>query len=237
MFLTLEKGVTEMNCSDAIGVMHEYLDGDTDAESASDFKSHLVTCSSCQLFFRQLETTEALLHVPQKMDAPAGLKASIMSSIPEVRKRHRWIPKLHPFAAAACAIVFIMLTAFTSRYYSDKDMVVEGALDQLYINGDTLVVPEGVTVNGNLKVKRGKVQIDGNVEGDVTVIEGSYNMASTAYISGRVTTVDAALDWIWYRIKSVFKRSQPRKEVSRGSSFRGGSLFVPPGPYHCCCIC
>lgn len=103
-------------------------------------------------------------------------------------------------------------------------MVVQGALDQLFISGDTLVVPEGVTVYGNLKVKRGKIQIDGNVEGDVTVINGSYNLASTAYISGQVTLIDAAVDWVWYKMKNMF-RLWSRKEAVESPSFRGGSFL------------
>ena len=67
-------------------------------------------------------------------------------------------------------------------------------------------------------MKRGKIQIDGNVEGDVTVINGSYNLASTAYISGQVTMIDATVDWLWYRIKNMFRRL-PQKDAFESPSF------------------
>lgn len=216
-----------MHCSEAIAVMHEYFDGDTDVKSASALKAHLVTCSSCRQLFKQLESTEALLKIPQQKTAPAGLKESIMHSIPQTKIRRQWrqILMSHPIAAAACAILLIVVVQYISRVYSDQDMVVQGALDQLFITGDTLVVPEGVTVYGNLKVKRGKIQIDGNVEGNVTVINGSYNLASTAYISGRVTIIDAAMDWVWYRIRGMFTIIQLKFEGTGGPSLRGGSFF------------
>ncbi|MNC25368.1 Anti-sigma-W factor RsiW [compost metagenome] len=207
-----------MHCPEAVALMHDYFDGDLDAVSASALRTHLEACPACRKLFKQFEGTEALVRVPLKSTVPVGLTDGIMSSIPQASKRSRWahMIKLHPVAAAACAILIILLAHYTSRVYSDQDMVVQGALDQLFISGDTLVVPEGVTVYGNLKVKRGKIQIDGNVEGDVTIINGSYNLASTAYISGRVTVIDAALDWIRYRIRNLF---------IRGPSFRGGSFF------------
>ncbi|WP_258525655.1 zf-HC2 domain-containing protein [Paenibacillus sp. YN15] len=212
-----------MQCSEAIAVMHDYFDEEIDAASASELKKHLESCPSCRQLFKQMESTEALLRVPLKTATPARLKESIMSSIPRTAKRKRWgrMLRLHPIAAAAFVILMIVLVHYTSRVYSDQDMVVQGALDQLFITGDTLVVPEGVTVYGNLKVKRGRIQIDGNVEGDVTVINGSYSLASTAYISGRVTMIDAALDWVWYRIRNMFM-------FSRGPSFRGGSFLGFP---------
>ncbi|MDF2936468.1 MAG: anti-sigma factor [Paenibacillaceae bacterium] len=209
-----------MNCSEAITVMHEYFDGEADAAAASALKKHLETCPSCRRLFKQMESTEAMLRVPVRSTPPVGLTESIMSSLPQPAKRSRWgqMLKQHPIAVIACAILVIMLAHYTSRVYSDRDMVVQGALDQLFISGDTLVVPEGVTVYGNLKVKRGKIQIDGNVEGDVTVINGSYNLASTAYISGQVTMIDAAVDRLWYRIKNMFRRF-PKKDALESPSF------------------
>lgn len=216
---TPKKGVTDMNCSEAITVMHEHFDGEADAAAASALKTHLQTCPSCRQLFKQMEKTEAMLRVPVRSPPPVGLTASIMSALPQPAKRSRWgrLLKKHPIAVIACALFVMLLAQYTSRAYSDREMVVEGALDQLIISGDTLVVPEGVTVHGNLKVKRGKLQINGKVEGNVTVINGSYNLASTAYISGKVTLIDATVDWLWYRIKNIFRLS-PQKDALESPS-------------------
>ncbi len=209
-----------MNCSEAITVMHEYFDGEADAAATIALKTHLKACPSCRHLFKQMESTEAMLRVPVRSAPPVGLTESIMSALPQPAKRNRWgqMLKQHPIAVIACAILVIMLAHYTSSVYSDRDMEVQGALDQLFISGNTLIVPEGVTVYGNLKVKRGKIQIDGNVEGDVTVINGSYNLASTAYISGQITIIDATVDWLWYRIKNIFRRL-PQKDALESPSF------------------
>lgn len=216
-----------MKCSDAIAVMHGYLDEDVDVRDVSELKSHLAACSSCRQMLGQLERTEANLRVPQKLVVPAGLKESIMQHIPRSAKQNRRMPrlKLHPLSIAACAILLMVVAHYTFRVYSDQEMVVQGTLDQLFISGDTVVVPAGVTVVGNLKVKRGKIQIDGNVEGDVTVIDGSYNLASSAYISGRVTIIDETMDWVWYKIKNIFTNFKSKKAGLQSPSFGEGSLF------------
>lgn len=219
-----------MNCQEAIAFMHEHLDRDLKAESSKKLMDHLQTCSSCKQLFSQLERTEALLRVPQHCTSPPGMKERIMSRLPEPRSKRRsfmWI-KRHPFVVLAMAACFIFGMNFVSIFYVDKDMVVQGSLDQLVIVGDTVVVPDGVTVHGNLKVERGKLQIDGNVEGNVTVINGSYNLASSAYISGHITVVDAALDWIWYKLKNMFKifsRESSMETASFNLSLKGALLL------------
>ncbi|MNF18525.1 Anti-sigma-W factor RsiW [compost metagenome] len=53
-------------------------------------------------------------------------------------------------------------------------------------------------------MENGKAQIYGEVDGNLTVIDGSLYQASTAKISGDVKSIDQALDWIWYKITNTF---------------------------------
>jgi hypothetical protein len=55
-----------------------------------------------------------------------------------------------------------------------------------------------------LTVENGKTQIYGDVQGNLTVIDGSLYQASTAHISGQVKSIDQAMDWIWYKITNMF---------------------------------
>jgi cytoskeletal protein CcmA (bactofilin family) len=81
------------------------------------------------------------------------------------------------------------------------ELMVKGTdLQDVIIQGDTVIVPEGHTVNGNLIVQSGKLQVQGDVKGNLVVIDGSLNLASTAHISGQITQVDAALSWVWYKL-------------------------------------
>ncbi|GJM74590.1 hypothetical protein HMSSN036_68060 [Paenibacillus macerans] len=55
-----------------------------------------------------------------------------------------------------------------------------------------------------MTIENGKAEIYGEVEGNLTVIDGTFYQASTAHISGQVKEIDRALDWIWYRITNTF---------------------------------
>lgn len=200
-----------MQCSDALPLIHEYLDGDLHGTDAVELKRHLLTCPACSKLFKQMERTEACIRLLPKPSVPSDLTARIMNNIP-VRKREGWLRwfRAHPALSVASVFLLVMATSFLSLWNQDKDMVVKGAnLDQVVIRGDTVVIPEGHTVQGDLTVKRGKVQVDGNVEGDITVIDGSYNLASTAYISGHVNLVDETLEWIWYKVNEAFSWFTP----------------------------
>lgn len=196
-----------MKCSDALPLMHEYLDGELEGAEAAKLKEHLLSCPSCNRLFKQMEQTEASVRFMPKASVPAGLTARIMSRIPMEKRRSGWFTwvKTHPALSVASVFVLVMLTSFLSLWNEDQDMVVKGAnLDQVFIQGDTVIVPQGHTLQGDLVVKRGKVQVEGNVEGDITVIDGSYNLASTAYISGHITMVDETLEWVWYKMNEFF---------------------------------
>ncbi|WP_438449055.1 zf-HC2 domain-containing protein [Gorillibacterium sp. sgz5001074] len=196
-----------MECHDALPLMHEYLDGDLEAEDSAALKRHLIACPSCNRMFKQMEQADAMVRMLPKSPVPAGLTARIMAQIPEPKRRTRWYAwvKSHPALSVASVFLLVMISSFLSLLNEDQDMVVKGAnLDQVVIRGDTVIIPEGHTVQGDLMVKRGKIQVDGNVEGDLTVVDGSYNLASTAYISGHVNKVDETLEWIWYRMNEVF---------------------------------
>lgn len=196
-----------MKCSDILPLMHEYLDGELEGDEVVVLKRHLVSCPSCNRLFKQMERTEATVRMMPRPAAPKDMTARIMSQIPVPKKRKGWLAwiKSHPAISVASVFILVMISSFLSLWNEDKDMVVKGAnLDQVVIQGDTVIVPEGHTLQGNLVVKRGKVQVEGNVEGDVTVVDGSYNLASTAYISGHITLVDETLERIWFKMNEFF---------------------------------
>ena len=67
-------------------------------------------------------------------------------------------------------------------------------------------VPQGHKLAGNLTVQHGKMQVDGEIDGNVVVIDGSMNLASTAHISGQVTKVDEAFEWMWFKFNEFFSQ-------------------------------
>jgi anti-sigma factor RsiW len=183
--------------------MHEHLDGDLTGPEAVKLKEHLLMCSDCRAMFEQFERTEALVRTLTPASVPDDLTAKIMSGIPAPRRRSAWLRwvRRHPAASVAVVFIAVMLGSFASLWNQNTELVVQGAdLDQVQINGDTVTVPQGHTVKGNLVVQNGKVQVDGEVTGNLTVIDGSVNMASTAHIAGQITKVNQALDYVWYKV-------------------------------------
>lgn len=199
-----------MDCKQASSLMHDYLDDDLERGRAVELKSHLESCSACNERFRELERTELMLFAAIKQrtaHVSDDLVDRIVSKLPSQRKQQAWIGwiRRHPALTAAAMFLVVMLFSAISLWESDDQLVVKTAdPDQVIINGNTVTVPSGSKIAGNLTVENGKAEIYGDVEGNLTVIDGSYYQASTAHIAGEIKSIDQALDWIWYRITNVF---------------------------------
>mgnify|MGYP001198374885 CR=1 FL=1 len=200
-----------MNCAQASRLMHEYFDGDLTHEDAARLKAHLGGCPECRERFVGYERTEAYLHMA--MAAPAGLdeagKAAlterIMGSIPGRRRKRitGWI-RHYPGATVAVMLCVVLLASFIVSWEQDKELVVKGNdLSQIVIEGNRVVVPEGASVDGDLIIENGEAVISGEIRGNLTVIDGSVNMASTAKVIGEAREINQAIDWIWYKLRST----------------------------------
>ena len=69
-----------------------------------------------------------------------------------------------------------------------------------------LLVPEGEVVKGDVTVRNGKLIIEGEVDGNVTVINGERYMASAGKVTGEIEEINEVFEWIWYHIKRTRKR-------------------------------
>ncbi|MDO3413358.1 zf-HC2 domain-containing protein [Saccharibacillus sp. CPCC 101409] len=196
-----------MDCKQAVSFMHEYLDGDLPSEQARELQSHFDACPDCRAAFRRLEETEMMIFAanrrPAEISAPDDMTDRIMSFLPQPKKHSpvwSWVQR-HPALTAAAAFILIMLGTSIGFWNADTQLVVKGSdLERVQVQGDTVIVPEGTTVSGDLTVQRGKLEIYGDVEGNVTVIDGSAYQASTAHVTGQVKDIHQALDWVWYKL-------------------------------------
>lgn len=207
-----------MECKVAIVKIHDYLDGDLPREEINALHDHMNACPACLQRFEQLEKTEgaALLAIEAvrpavSFDAAASreLKSRIMANLPKQKRKERsgfvrFIYR-YPGLTAAAVFLLVMFGSFMATWDRDAQLIVSGEdLQHVIINGNTVIVPEGVQVSGNLTVENGKVEVQGSVEGNVTVIDGSMVLASTGHIAGQSRTIDQALDWFWYKMTSSF---------------------------------
>ncbi|MDT3427680.1 anti-sigma factor RsiW [Paenibacillus forsythiae] len=198
-----------MECKLAVSMMHDYLDDDLPGQQQRDLKEHLLSCPDCRAKFKELEQTDMLLFslMHQSPGVSDDLVGRIMGALPPSRKERRFITwiKKHPALTAASVFLLVMLMSAVTLWKQDGQLVVKGSdLDQVVIQGDTVIVPSGKRVTGDLTVENGKAQVYGEVNGNVTVIDGSLYQASTAHISGQVKSIDQALSWFWYKVTNMF---------------------------------
>ncbi|WP_028552569.1 zf-HC2 domain-containing protein [Paenibacillus sp. UNC451MF] len=192
-----------MDCRDALPLMHEYMDGELKGSEAIALKEHLLACPACRERLKQLEKVEALIQAVPQQGVPSGLTERIMRALPPEKRKNPWWQwvRRHPAASVAAVFVLVMMGSFLSLWNEDTELLVKGSdLQSVVIKGDTVYVPAGKTVAGNLMVENGKLQVDGDIKGNIVIIDGSVVMASTAHISGQITEVDQAFSWLWYKM-------------------------------------
>lgn len=202
-----------MDCKDeAIVLMHSYLDGDLTKDEEDRLRKHLERCSDCQRHFHELNRTVTLLELKDTMEAPATFTAQVMEQLPKEKKHvkyTRWL-KRHPIMTAAAVLVFFFMGTILSAWTEENKLVVSKE-ENLIIKGDTVIVPEGVRVSGDLIVKNGKLMIEGIVEGDVTLInsvlvealDDKGLMTTAGEVHGEMKNVDRMFEWIWYNIQET----------------------------------
>ncbi len=195
-----------MKCSDAARLMHDYLDQELPRDQCKLLQLHLRECPQCEARFRALERTDALVHAMPAVSVPDDLASRIMKSLPKSHKPKAWTGwvQRHPAASAAAFFLVVMLSSFVAMWNQDDQLKLSGDVEHVVVRGHTVIIPAGQTVKGNLTIENGEAQVLGEVEGNLTVIDGNVTLASTAHIAGKVKTVDRALDWVWYKVTSWF---------------------------------
>ena len=184
--------------------MHDYLDGDISREHEQELKKHLQGCSECQQHMHELSDTVAFIKSATHIMAPPGFEENVMNRLPRRKNTagiQKWLRK-HPIFVAAAVFFLFMGATLLGSYPNDNQFSVTKQ-PNLIVDGQTVTVPAGEVVKGDIVVKNGNIVIEGEVDGNVTVINGEY-MASTAVVSGQIEEVDQAFEWLWYEMKQIF---------------------------------
>jgi anti-sigma factor RsiW len=200
--------------------MHEYLDEEISAEHEKELRAHLQSCEECQNHFHELKKTIALVQSTSHIQAPDNFTANVMAKLPKEKRKvgvQRWF-RQHPLLTAASLFLVLMMGSLISSWDQDHQLSVSKQ-PNLVVENDKVIVPEGEVVKGDVVVKNGTLEIQGQVEGNVTVINGEQYMASAGKVTGEIEEVNAIFEWIWYHIKkaskdivSVFDNDEAEKE-------------------------
>ncbi|MEH7505755.1 anti-sigma factor [Neobacillus drentensis] len=187
-----------------IELMHEYLDDEITPDQERILREHLQSCKECETIFNELKKTIAFVKSISHMQVPDDFTANVLSRLPKEKRKiwmQRWL-KNHPMLAAASLFFILMMGSVFSTWNQDREFSVSKQKN-LVVKNNTVIVPKGETIKGDVIVRNGKLQIEGEVQGDVTVINGEKYLASAGHVTGQIEEVNEVFDWIWYHIKKT----------------------------------
>jgi anti-sigma factor RsiW len=194
-----------LKCNDEIvNLMHEYLDDEIDPPNEMILREHLKDCKDCETLFNEYKKTIAVVKGTSRMHAPPNFTAKVMASLPKEKKKvgmQRWL-RNHPLIAAASLFLVLMLGSVFSTWNQEREFSVSKQ-ENLLVQNDTVIVPAGEVVKGDVIVRNGTLKIEGEVQGDVTVINGEKYLASAGHVTGQIEEVNEVFDWIWYHMKKT----------------------------------
>ncbi len=187
-----------------VDLMHTYLDGDIRHDEEADLRAHLSSCQECRTLMDELKETVLLFNQVEPIPAPAGFTKGVMQALPKQKKTigfSRFLRRHPMLVAAAMFLVLMSATLFSS--YGNTGQLSYTKQPDLIVDGSTITVPAGKVIDGDLTIKNGHLIIEGQVNGNVTVIKGSKYQASSAVVTGEIQEIDEVFDWLWYKIKST----------------------------------
>ena len=189
-----------------INYMHDYLDEEITDEHKEALKAHLTECRECRVYFHDMKKAVALVQSTALIKAPSDFTDKVMASLPKEKKKagfQRWF-RSHPFMTAAAMFLILMGGTLFSNWSEDQDFSVSRQ-PNLVVENKTVIVPAGEVVEGDVLVRNGDIRIEGEVRGDVTVINGEQYMASAGNVTGQIEEIDEMFEWLWFKMKDTAK--------------------------------
>jgi anti-sigma factor RsiW len=192
-------------------LMNKVLDHEATLEEERLFFAHLEECDLCRHEYEMLADALNELQLETDIKAPEGFTKAVMDKLPLEKQQFtwkRWMRRHPALTAAAVFMIFMAASVFTT--FNQGDLAVVQGQGKLEIKkGDRMVVvPKGETIKGDLVVENADVRIEGKVDGDVTVIKGNQYVASAGEVTGHSQEIEQVVEWVWYKLKSVFTPKQ-----------------------------
>lgn len=190
-------------------LIQNVLDGEATEEEKKVLDRHLRECNSCKQHLHELKKVIAFVQSSSHIEAPLGFTDLVMAKLPErkpVSKWKQWTRK-HPVLVSAAVFFFLMLASISSLWNTGEEQVVVSGSGHVQIDQESgrVIVPEGEVIKGDLVVRNGELQVDGEIQGNVLLVNSEAYFASVGQVSGEISEVNQALDWVWYHLKSFAK--------------------------------
>ncbi|WP_017729225.1 anti-sigma-W factor RsiW [Halalkalibacterium ligniniphilum] len=189
-------------------IINKYIDGEATDQEKQMLESHMTSCPHCQRYVLELQKTIAFIQSASHIQAPSDFTMGVMAKLPKRKKTatwKKWVRK-HPLAVAAAVFIILMSSSVFSLWMTEGEQVTVAGSGNLQIDRESgrVVVPEGEVIEGNLVVRNGELHVEGEVKGNVLLVNSEPYMASAGHVSGEIDEVNQILDWIWYHMKQFF---------------------------------
>ena len=188
-------------------LLNRVIDKEASEKERHELEEHIKICSNCREHYNELVTTIRMIQSIGEEPVPDYFTQKVMAKLPRERSGTpfaSWF-KRHPLVVAAACFILLMTGYVMSLWNQNSfEAQVQGKGHLVYSDNNTVIVPKGETIKGDLIVKDGKVKIEGKVDGNVILINSDSLSASAGHVSGKIEEVDQILGWIWYHIKQFF---------------------------------
>jgi anti-sigma factor RsiW len=189
-----------MQCQEAVKSMHDYLDDDLPFDQLQELKLHMNKCPACHQRYEQLHKTLACIKYIPEEDVSDDFCQRIVKSLPKVKRLkqiYMWL-KLHPVSSVASLCGVLFFGAWILTIDVEKKLVVKiPNEDSVVINGDHVLIPEDTVIHGDVFVQNGWLDLKGNIEGDLVIMNGDYVQFESAVVKGDIHEIDYAFErWL-----------------------------------------
>ncbi|MCM3763105.1 anti-sigma-W factor RsiW [Alkalihalobacillus oceani] len=190
-------------------LIQAFLDGEATQEEKEQLDAHLAQCPSCRQRFNELKKVIAFVQSSSHIEAPSGFTEGVMARLPERKSTSKWKQwtRSHPLLVSAAVFFLLMSISISSLWQGNDEQVVVTGPGHVIIDQEKgkVIVPKGEVIEGDLVVRNGTLEIEGEVQGNVLLVNGDAYYASAGHVSGEIEEVNQALEWVWYHIKGFFK--------------------------------
>ena len=191
-----------LTCTETVKKMHDHLDGDLSEEDHMLLKQHMEQCESCHDRYRQLHKTIAVIkyETDEKEDDISEFCQKIMNTLPKAKviKRFYSFIKRNPYRSFASVCGLVLLGSWLLSIDTEQKLIVKiPDIDSVIVNGNHVKVPEKTLIHGDVFVANGVIDVAGTIEGDLIVMDGTYELYDSADIKGEIHEIDHSYErWL-----------------------------------------
>lgn len=159
---------------------------------------HLEGCKDCRSYLNDsLQLEETLRNLPS-LSAPENFTSDLLAKLPKQRRKtvpsEYLSPRIRALGATA-ALAVLLGSPLYMLVESPRPTVKSTDLNaQFYIVENTVFLPEGAVVRGDITVYNAKLLLAGRVEGTILLMSSDLTTESTGCITGTVQSGT----WSWF---------------------------------------